>query len=258
VGALVEGALMGKFLDPSDPANQFHTWSPETPADEAFAGIALKAQEGGEVKTYSRAKAGSKLNLSTAEIEQFKKTKNDAAAISAVLRATLKARYNAYRQNGLKGIAPYDRGGGDSSSPGDELRLAINETKPAARRQDFFEALLSYPANPMPEMEHRFFWFKQLVEDRPTFVLAHRTAVRIEDKAAIVMEEQYYVSHSYNANFFAGGCLSVKGGTIVFYVNRTFTDQVAGFGSGVKHSIGRRQMLSEVATKLQELRGKLK
>jgi hypothetical protein len=258
VGTLAEGALMGKFLDPSDPASQFHTWNPETPADEAFSGIALSDKEAGEVKNYSRAKAGSKLNLSEAEIAQFKKSKTDAASINAVLRATLKARYEAYRQSGLKGIAPYDRGGDDRSSPGDELRLAINETKPASRRQEYFEALLNYPANPVPEMQHRFFWFKQRVEDRPTFVLAHRAAVRIGENAALVTEEQYYVSHSYNANFFAGGCLAVEGGTIVFYVNRTFTDQVAGFGSGMKHSIGRGQMLSEVVSNLQKVREKLK
>ena len=134
--------------------------------------------------------------------------------------------------------------------------MAINETKTAARRQDFFQALLNYPADPLPDMEHRFYWFKKTVEDRPTFILAHR-AERRAANAALLTEEQFYVGHSYNANFIAGGCLEVQGGTLVFYVNRTFTDQVAGFGSGLKHGIGRGRMLSEVATNLKRIRDQL-
>ena len=33
-------------------------------------------------------------------------------------------------------------------------------------------------------------------------------------------------------------CLPYKDGTLVFYTNRTFTDQVSGFGSALKHLIG--------------------
>jgi hypothetical protein len=43
----------------------------------------------------------------------------------------------------------------------------------------------------------------------------------------------------------------------VFYINRTFTDQVAGFGSGMKHGIGREQMLSEVTANLIRIRAEL-
>src|SRR5262249_49848585 len=149
-------------------------------------------------------------------------------AVNAPLRAMLKARYESYRKSGLKGIATYTRGGSKESSPGEELTLAIKETMTAARRPDYFNALLSYPANPMPDTEHRFYWFKTTVENRPTFILAHR-AERHTDNVALLTEEQYYVGHSYNSNFIAGGALEVQGGSLVFYVNRTFTDQVAGF-----------------------------
>jgi hypothetical protein len=50
------------------------------------------------------------------------------------------------------------------------------------------------------------------------------------------------------------GGLAVQGGTLVLYVNRTFTDQVAGFGSGLKHNIGRGRMLDDVTDKLKRLR----
>ena len=105
-------------------------------------------------------------------------------------------------------------------------------------------------------MEHRFFWYKQTVENRPTFILADRASLRTAD-AAVLTEEQFYVGHSYNSNFIIGGALTVQGGTLVFYMNRTFTDQVAGWGSGLKHSIGRSQMLSAVAANLQRIRAQL-
>ena len=256
VSELVEIALQGKMLETDKNIRAFHVWKPDASADEAFAGLKLDAAESDEAGIFSRASAGGKLNLSTAEIAQFRKTKPEPAAVSAELRAMLKARYDSYRKSGLSGIAPYARGGSKTATPGEELVLAIKETMPAARRQDYFQALLSYPAGPLPDVEHRFYWFKQEVEGRPTFILAHR-ASRLTANAALLTEEQYYVGHSYNSNFVTGGGLQVEGGTIVFYVNRTFTDQVAGFGSSVKHGIGRARMLSEVAAKLKSIRDQL-
>jgi hypothetical protein len=91
------------------------------------------------------------------------------------------------------------------------------------------------------------------VEDRPTFILAHRTSYQTPD-FAVLTEAQFYVSHSYNCNFVLCAGFAVEGGTIVFYQNRTITDQVAGFGSSLKHSIGRKQMLSELADNLKDIR----
>ena len=256
VGELADIALQGKMLESDKDIQAFRGWKPDESADEVFAAVALDATESDEAEIFSRASAGSKLNLSAAEIEQFRKVKSDPTPVSAQLRSMLKARYSTYRQSGLSGIAPYARGGSKRAMPGQELVLAIKETMTAAKRQDYFQALLSYPANPLPDVEHRFYWFKQKVEGRPTFILAHR-AIRLSANAALMTEEQYYVGHSFNSNFIAGGGLQVQGGTLVFYVNRTFTDQVAGFGSGLKHSIGRGRMLSEVAANLQRIREQL-
>ena len=41
---------------------------------------------------------------------------------------------------------------------------------------------------------------------------------------------------------------------IVFYVNRTSTDQVAGFGGGMKRSIGRGMMRSAVIQQFESIR----
>ena len=256
VKELVDIALQGKMLETNKSMQAFRVWKPDASADKAFADVGLSATQTAEAKILANASPGSKLNLSAAEIAQFQNVRPEPSAVNVPLRAMLKARYEAYRKSGLKGITPYARGGRNESSPASELTLAINQTKTAARRQDFFEALLNYPADPLPDTEHRFYWFKQTVESRPTFVLAHR-AERHAANAALLTEEQFYVGHSYNSNFVAGGGLEVQGGTLVFYVNRTFTDQVAGLGSGLKHGIGRSLMLFEVAANLKRIREQL-
>ena len=253
VAELAGIALEGKMLESDPTIRAFHAWKPDATADEAFADVGLDDKESGEAKLFQQASAGSKLNLSEAEVAQLHK----GGDVNAALRAMLKARYEAYRQSGLKGIAPYARGGKKTATPAEELALAIKETMPAApRQQDYFQALLNYPSDPLPDMVHRFYWLKQTVENRPTFILAHRAELTTAN-AALLTEEQYYVGHSYNSNLIGGGCLAVEGGTLVFYVNRSFTDQVAGFGSGMKHGIGRGQMLSEVANNLKRVREQL-
>jgi hypothetical protein len=53
-----------------------------------------------------------------------------------------------------------------------------------------------------------------------------------------------------------GGFLPV-GGTIVAYTSHTFTDQVAGFGGGVKRDIGRRMMASKLTQMFEAARNRI-
>jgi hypothetical protein len=167
--------------------------------------------------------------------------------VDAGQQAMLKERYEAYRKNGLKG----------TGSPGELLTLAIEETKSLERLPGYAEALLNFPADPLPGMEHRFFAYQQEVEGRPAFILSHRAAVRGEHHA-LITEQRYYVSQTYACRFIVSDCFEVPGGTLVFYVSRIFTDQVAGFGSRLKHAIGRGRMLAKVAANLKRDREQLK
>jgi hypothetical protein len=240
-----------------------HVGKPDESAAKAFASLELTAKESGEIERFLRPDGG-QLNLASAEIEQFQKLRpmrggKDPEAIRAVntgLQTILKARYEAYRKNGLKGILPYARGGKKTASPGEEITLGIQETIPANRWPGYAKALLNYPADSLADMEHRFFCYKQEVEGRPAFILSHRAGVRGKH-AALVTEQRYYVGHTYDCRFIAGDCVEVEGGTVMFYVNCTFTDQVAGMSSGLKHSIGRKRMLAGVAADWKHLREQL-
>jgi hypothetical protein len=258
VSKLASGELTGEFLNTNDPASQFRSWTPDESPDAAFSSIGLAAKEAEEAKKYSHDGPGEGLNLSSAEINQFKKSGEDLAAVNSVLRSVLKARYESYRRAGLKGVAPYSREKNRTVWPGDELRQAVTELMKTTQQQDFFRALLSYPANPLQDMEHRFYLFKQLLEGRPAFILEHRAGLLQGEVAAIVTEERFYVSHNYNANLITSYYVAGQDGTFIFCTNRSFSDQLAGFGSSLKRAIGRQMMLSELAKRMQHLRDKLK
>ena len=70
----------------------------------------------------------------------------------------------------------------------------------------------------------------------------------------ILSDRHYYVSRSHNAIQMVAAVLPAKEGAIIFYSNRTSTDQVAGFGSSAKHSIGRKIMAKQIASLFEELR----
>ena len=210
-------ALEGKLLRLDSSIRSLSVWKPEEPADKAFADLQVDAAQ----------------------------------------QAMFKGRYEAYRKKGLAGIVPYARGERNAGSPGELLALAIKETRSLERRLGYAEALLNFPADPLPGMEHRFFAYEQKVEGLRTFILSHRAAVRGEHHA-LITEQRYYVSNTYACRFIATDCFEVPGGTLVFYVSRIFTDQVAGVGTRLKHVIGRGRMLAKVAANLKRDREQLK
>src|SRR5262249_10879977 len=144
----------------------------------------------------------------------------------------------AYMERGLSGIAPYDRDGGKVADPAAELRGATSALTYLARVDpSLFEAFLNFPRGDAAGLESRFLWLKQRVQDRPAFILSHRV-LAVRDGVAFAAERQFYVGRSYNSLQIVAGLVPCDGKTLVFYLNRTSTDQVAGFMSGTRHGIG--------------------
>jgi hypothetical protein len=164
-------------------------------------------------------------------------------------RAELLRRYEAYRQRGLAGIAPRGK-----ARPAEELQTALNEANLLAKLfPEIYRALQKYPEAQPDDLRHAFFWINQRVENRPTFILAHRSYI-VRADSAFMAERQFYVERSYNSLFLLAGVMPMDGGTIMLYSNRTFTDQVTGIGSGLRHSIGRKQMRDTIVKSFEEIR----
>jgi hypothetical protein len=221
---------------------------------DALKGLGFKS--GGEdVKDFLQAEPGSEFNLSFQEFKSLRdadSTQPDAASQS--YRQVLFERWKNYRKNGLKGIATYDRGDGTEANPGGELKAATLDSKVLARYfPELYQAWLNYPATLPQGADEQFFWLNRKVEGRPTAILGHRVIFNADEMGAVILARQFYVGHSYNSNQLNIACLPYRGGSLVFYANRNFTDQVAGLGSSLKHSIGREQMKSEIIKRLTNL-----
>ncbi len=98
------------------------------------------------------------------------------------------------------------------------------------------------------KLKSSFVWLKQDVQDRPTFVLAHRLLFE-EEGLVLRAERHFYVGQSYNSLQILIALFPAGDKTTMFYLNRTSTDQVAGFMSGTRHSMGR--MFMEKAIRKQ-------
>ncbi len=99
-------------------------------------------------------------------------------------------------------------------------------------------------------------WAVYDIQDRPTVVLIHRMFGRVGG-GAFLLVRQFYVGQSYNSLQIMVGIMPVAEGTLCFYINRTSTDQVAGFGSGAAHRIGRKVLKKEVITLFESARESL-
>ena len=226
--------------------------------------LGYTADEAGEAFAALNAAPGAKFNFSDAEIKRWRALKaklksadprkdpQALAAINAEYRAILSDRLKAYQAGGVKAIAPYARGKTEAR-PAEELALAMSETRVAELFPDFQRALADYPSGPQAGVEHEFLWFKQRVEKRPVFILAHRMS-RQGTGYALLMERQIYVGVSYNSNQTVAGGREENGNVIALYGNRCFSDQVAGTMSGLKHGIGRGQMIGELKAHFENVR----
>ena len=256
--AKVVGLIKSKGLTSIDTAVTAEGVIPSQATPDAFKGFGFKSGSD-EAADFLAATPGSQFNLSTEEFQSLQAANSaQPEAASDAYRKILWQRWQAYRKNGLKGIATYDRGNGSEANPGGELRTATQDSKVLARYfPELYKAWLNYPAALPAGAEETFIWRNRQVESRPTAILLHRILLST-DAGEVILSRQFYAGHSYNSNQLTIACLPYRDGSLVFYANRTFTDQVAGFGSSLKHSVGGEQARSEMAKQLKNLRKAIK
>jgi hypothetical protein len=248
----------GTTLEANNAIRAYGEIDPAAVSPAAFAGITLDADE---AEKLLEVEPGSEYNLSADEIAIFQDLArqydaDDPAAgdaVNAAWRQVLAGRLQAYLQGGLNGIAPYDRGGDDSSAA-DDLRSAAEASKLVQQAvPDLYQSFLAYPGQGVADAEHRFFWTEQVADDRPVYILTHRMAQQRPD-LLVVLSRDFYVSHSFNASQGAAGALPLEDGVVIFYANRTSSDQVAGFMSGMRHEIGRGMMRDSLVAAMEDIR----
>ena len=211
-----------------------------------------------EATNFLAATPGSQFNLSTQEFQTIQAANSaQPGAASQLYQTILLQRWQAYRQNGLNGIAPYDRGDGTEANPGGELQTATqNNSVLATYFPDLYNVWLNYPAALPAGAVEKLFWLNRQVQSRPTAVLVHRIIMNTAN-SGVILSRQFYAGHSYNSNQITVAFLPYLNGTLIFYANKTFTDQVGGFGSSFKHSIGEDKEQSDMTQLMNSFRNAL-
>jgi hypothetical protein len=227
------------LLDRTDPHTTRFGVVDATATPASFAKLALGAEQ---TKVWAAAEPGSTLNVSSAEISALAK----GGDVEETVRGLLARRVASYRDRGLAGIAPYARGDGESRSPADDLRSAT-QAAGALRKHapNAYAFLLGYPEGKPTGTEEVTRWSQIDAHGVPTVVLNHMLWIPDGD-AWIAAQRQLYVSTGYNCEQAIAAFLPVAEGTLVFYVNRTSTDQVTGFGGSVKRDLGSRILASSL------------
>src|SRR5262245_23079649 len=231
-----------------------------------FSGVVLAPNGKEEAQRYLAAEPGDDLNLDAGELAGFRALKSaskDGAVhiqkVEALIRKGLLARYQAYHTKGLTGVAPYARKRGRLLLPSDEMSISIKQTKWVAKYlPSVYDVLVKYPATTLKqfeEFEEQFFWINSEVFDRPTYSLSHRMLFKVGE-AYLFVDRQYYASHDYNCLHQGTVAIPTEGGTVVVYLSRVSTDQVAGFGSSMKKSASRILMAPYFKDVLEALRAR--
>jgi hypothetical protein len=254
-------------------AEQLRQDNPD-PLDVDVTAYGLLTEHGGAASfasaVLSRAEAGALLdtepgdefNLSASEIDSFKTLRqiSPEALEDAVLqhyREVLFQRFEAYRRGGTYAIAPYVREGNRDSRPSLELRQAANASVVLARYfPALYKAWLDYPKPLPPGADETFPWVEKKVEGRPAVILRHRISTDWNG-GVLSLTREFYAPHSYNSSQWITGCLAYRDGTVVFQQVRSYTDQVGGIASDVKHIIGRQILKDKMLKSFKRLCGVL-
>jgi hypothetical protein len=234
---------------------------PKNANSNDFKGFAFSAKQMDEVIELLNTEKGDRFNLSSQEISSFSALHNALTnadndtlikSVSQKYRDILLQRWQAYRDSGLKGIADYSRDDG-VVSPAPELYSSVENCKALTHFfPELFHSWISYPVLLPPGVEESFYWINRMVENRPTAILAH-SILQITNSGALIVGRQFYVGHSFSSSNMCVGMLSYRDGTLVYYVESSSTDQVAGIASGLRHAIAREQLKDQMIKHLEKL-----
>ena len=260
----VSGQLRLVDPDPLDVDVKAHGILTEHSGAGSLASVVLSTEE---AQALLDARPGDEFNLSAHEIDKLKTFKQELKrtphrsiedAAGEHFREILLQRYAAYRRGGTNAIASYARKENTDSKPSLELRQAA---KASAILPRYFPALhkawLDYPQALPPAAVEAFPWVEKTVEGRLATILRHRINMDWNG-GVLVLTREFYAPHSYNSSQWITGCLPYRDGTVVFQQVRSYTDQVAGVASDVKHIVGREMLKNKMLKSFERLCGALK
>ncbi len=230
-----------------------------------FQWIRFADDERDELQKLLEVEPGDEFNLDRQEIKKLQHLHEE---IKAHDRSTLYQhaektfqniifkRFQSYYERGLPGVDPYLRDKNLMIYPGQILRETLYKSN--ILNQNFpqmVEQLQKSPKNSVPKFQHHFY-YKQIINGRPAFVLAHRL-YRSYSNTELIVERQFYVSHSYNAAQIVDWLIPHQGGTLVGSVNETFNDKIKGLLSGIAREVAESILKNKIKDYFQNVNSHL-
>lgn len=231
-----------------------------------FDKVYYSGEEIEEVKRLLNVTEGATFNFSSEEISLIKKRSEAlgkdvaadgkaAKAMSSAMADVLKGRCLAYREKGLDGLDPYQKGSSERANPSRELVLATESMATMEEMMpSYYQCLRFFPKQCAPGFHQQLFWAKQMEGGRPMFSLKH-WLLDVQAEYAVITERQFYLNHSLNSLQVVIGCLKHADGTLVVLFNQVFTEKVnVALGKGIAVTIGRIQVEKRVRPMFEHLR----
>lgn len=225
---------------------------PEHASLADFKGIHFNVQNKNELERFFEVKAGQELNLSLSEISAFEKLKAEqnnqlhVQSTELLIHHMLLSRFQRYRKQGLKGISPYARGSSEITHPGNQLNTSLEESFGLKEiYPQLYYLLKDYPQTTNATVDEDYYWYLVSLGDRPAVGLSHRIHSKI-GAATLLIERGYYISHTLDSVQILVGLIPVQEGTLLLYVNRTWTEEISGLFARVKRKIANKIMRSQM------------
>ena len=170
----------------------------------------------------------------------------DLNLLSSLLLLTTTAFVSDYWAHGLEGIVAYQGKGRD---PKTDLGHANDTLLKVVPHPGFREEIMTAPSKSknMAEM-HSLNWAIQKGNDQEAPVLNHVLKCTVSGQEGfLIMTRRFYAGTDYDSSQIVVGVIPTSDGrSAIFYINRTYTSSVAGFGGSAKRSIGRKLMKSKL------------
>lgn len=154
-------------------------------------------------------------------------------------------------------MEPYDRGDGKQTQPGDELQSKWKlEVELAELFPTFYKAIASYPAEQPPEMQNLVFWVKERFESkwstRSAFLLEHHAWLVADDHILLGLR-QFFVGHTYNAQYGVSLVLPHEDGVVVFNWVDLTSDLAVRYVPFIALPIAQKIMRTQLKARYQDL-----
>ncbi len=224
-----------------------------------FKEVGFSKRENAEVNRLYSFKDGDNYNLSSDEIKRWrsivKKGQKSSAVAGSFFQDVLEQRTAAYLKGGLNKIKNYDQDGDDVKVAKGMKSSSVGLSSFKKWFPEFYKDYLNYPKILSNKYIENFYWYKDVMDDRPVFMLKHQM-IKVKKNMAMVAERQYYISHGLDAIQMQMIVLPYKKGTFIGLSSQSFTQKVSGFGRGIAVKVGRNMMTKQIKPMLEKLHKK--